>query len=163
MSVAELVAAWRKSRIPLVLVTGGEPLMQEGVYELMKELVRCGAECLLETNGALSISRVPGQVVKIVDWKTPGSGFGSSFRMENLRFISKKDQIKFVIISKKDYEWVLNKMRSHFLEYCCQVIISPAFGMVDPEELASWMMQDLPEARLQIQLHKVLWGDRKGT
>ena len=163
MSAGDILAMWKQSRIPLVLITGGEPLLQPGVYDLMDLLLQAGATCLLETNGSISIARVPSRVIKILDWKTPGSGFSASFIKENLKFISKKDQIKFVIVSKSDYEWVHNKVKSWFLHHICEVIFSPAYNMVEPQELASWMLKDRPVARLQIQLQKVLWGDRKGT
>ncbi len=154
---------WKASGIPLVLITGGEPLLQQAVYGLMDELLNHGAECLLETNGSISVERVPARVIKILDWKTPASGAADSFLKKNLRFISKKDQIKFVIVSKSDYEWVLNKVRTHYLYHICEVIFSPAHNMLAPQELATWMLKDLPMARLQIQLHKLLWGDRKGV
>lgn len=163
LKIGEIISMWKKSRIPLVLVTGGEPLLQPAVYDLMDELLRSGAACLLETNGSINVGRVPHRVVKILDWKTPGSGSGSSFDRENLKFISKKDQIKFVIVSKSDYEWVLNKVKGCFLHHICEVILSPAHNMLTPQELASWMLDDLPAARLQIQIQKVIWGDRKGT
>ncbi len=162
-AVDDILLAWKKSRIPLVLVTGGEPLLQPAVYELMERLVRAGATCLLETNGSISVARVPFSVVKVLDWKTPGSGHADSFQRENLRFISKKDQIKFVIGSKSDYEWGLNRVREHYLHHMCQVLFSPVFHKLEPQELASWMMTDLPQARMQLQLHKVLWGDIKGV
>jgi len=160
--VGEIISAWDKSGIGLVLITGGEPLLQPSVYELMQGLLERGATCLLETNGSLNVSRVPHRVVKILDWKTPGSGHEDSFDKENLRFISQKDQIKFVIVSKTDYEWVLKRVKRYFLDHICEVIFSPAHNELMPEELASWMLDDLPVARLQIQLHKLLWGDRKG-
>ena len=163
MKIGDIVSMWKKSRIPLVLVTGGEPLLQPAVYDLMDELQRAGAACLLETNGSMNVGRVPHRVIKILDWKTPASGFGTSFDRENLKFISKKDQIKFVIVSKSDYEWVLNKVKDHFLHHICEVIFAPAYNMLKPQELASWMLDDLPAARLQIQIQKVIWGDRKGT
>ncbi len=161
--ITDILSVWERSRIPLVLVTGGEPLLQPGVYRLMERLMKAGATCLLETNGSLSVASVPARVVKILDWKTPASGFGSSFLTENLRFISKNDQIKFVIVSKSDYEWVLNRVREYYLYNLCEVIFSPASGTLAPEQLASWMMKDLPRARLQVQLHRILWGERKGV
>jgi len=160
--IKALVAAWQKSRIPLVLITGGEPLLQPAVYRLMENLLHAGATCLLETNGSLNVARVPRKVIKILDWKTPGSGEGRSFRLENLKFLSPKDQIKFVIVSRTDYEWVLNTARNHFLHNVCEVLLSPASGDVHPRELAAWMLEDRPVARMQIQLHRLLWGDRKG-
>ena len=111
MKIGDIVSMWKKSCIPLVLVTGGEPLLQPAVYDLMEDLQQAGAVCLLETNGSMNVGRVPHRVIKILDWKTPASGFGTSFDRENLKFISKKDQIKFVIVSKSDYEWVLNKVK----------------------------------------------------
>ena len=161
--VDEIMQSWKKAGISLVLVTGGEPLLQPGVYTLMERILQEGGRCLLETNGSLSVARVPARVVKILDWKTPGSGHAESFHLENLKFISKKDQIKFVIDSKKDYEWGLNRVREYYLPQICQVLFSPVPGKVEPAKLAAWMLRDRPDARLQLQLHKILWGDRKGV
>jgi len=137
--------------------------LQPSVHALFEYLIRAGARCLLETNGSINLSLVPQEVVKVVDWKTPGSGSGESFYRPNLRFIGKKDQIKFVITSKSDYLWALSHINQAGLPLFTNVLLSPCHGRINPKDLASWMIRDGVEARLQLQLHKIIWGDRKGV
>ena len=162
MAVRELISLWQESGLRHVLVTGGEPLIHEGTYVLMDALLKKGATVLLETNGSISLARVNRQIVKVVDWKTPGSGSGSSFLLENLRYIQRRDQIKFVITSEQDYKWAQRLVRKRSLTLFTTVLFSPCHGRVEPDELASWILKDRLEVRLQLQLHKVLWGDQRG-
>ncbi|NPA93998.1 MAG: radical SAM protein [Thermodesulfobacteria bacterium] len=162
-SVEELVNEWRSSRLPYVLITGGEPLLQPGVYPLMNTLLAHGAKCLLETNGSVSIAQVPRGVCKIVDWKTPGSGSGGSFFVENLRYLSRSDELKFVLTSRADYEWVRDLILAKGLNNLCPVLLSPCYGAVNPSELALWILTDKLDVRLQLQLHKVIWGEKMGV
>jgi len=162
-SIKELIERWSKSKIYLVEITGGEPLLQNDVIPLMDFFLSQGCTCLIETNGTISLKPLSQQIVKIVDWKTPGSGFHKSFHEENLRYISSNDQIKFVITSKEDYLWAKNKVISKKLFYLCTVIFSPAFGLVKPSQLAKWILEDNLEVKFQLQLHKTLWGDRPGV
>ncbi len=163
LSVDELIDKWLESKIRFVLITGGEPLLQPPVYELMERLLSKGAKCLLETNGTILLSSVPKRVVKVVDWKTPGSGYGDSFLEENLRFIGSNDEIKFVITSYADYIWSSKIVRSRALWLFTSVIFSPGYKLVRPSRLAQWLLEDRLEARLQIQLHKVIWGCQRGV
>ena len=158
----ELVEAWRQSGVALVQITGGEPLIQPGVYSLMDMLLEAGARIILETNGSVLIDRVPSGVVKVVDIKTPGSGMEGSWNSSNLRYLAGYDQIKFVIASREDYLWACGKMRRHNLPAQVNVLISPAWGLVNPRSVAEWMVADRLEARFQLQLHKVLWGEKTG-
>jgi len=160
--VSELISLWAKSGVRFVLITGGEPLIQEGVYPLMEGLLQRGARVLIETNGSLPLTLVSHQVIKVVDWKTPGSGSGSSFHLENLRHLTMKDQIKFVITSKADYKWAARLVLDRALNLITSVLFSPCYGRIVPKDLAHWILEDRLEVRLQLQLHKVLWGDKRG-
>ncbi len=162
MEIEEIVAAWREGGVELVEVTGGEPLLQEGGMELLKALLDAGGQVLLETNGSLPLARLPREVVKIVDWKTPGSGEAGSFLLENLRWLNPGDQIKFVITSREDYEWSLSMVDAHGLAQRCAVLFSPAWSLLPPVHLAQWILEDKPKVRLQLQLHKLIWGEEPG-
>ncbi len=163
MPVRELISLWVKSGIKFVLITGGEPLIQEGVYPLMEGLLQKGARVLLETNGSVPLTMVSHQVIKVVDWKTPGSGSGSSFHLENLRHLTGKDQIKFVITSRADYKWASRLVQKRALNLISSVLFSPCYGRVEPKDLATWILEDRLEVRFQLQLHKVIWGDKRGV
>ncbi len=162
MGISELAVLWHKSRVSLVQITGGEPLLQDGVYHLMDTLLESGAEVLLETNGSVPLDRVPWQVVKVVDVKTPGSGVAESWNAENLRWLAGYDQVKFVITGREDYLWACDYVERHHLTTFVNVIFSAAWGDVAPELLASWMVEDRLKVRFQLQLHKVLWGEKTG-
>jgi len=163
LSVGELVEWVQGTGLRLVQVTGGEPLLQSASHDLMDEILRLGLVCLLETNGSISLKGVPTGVVKVVDWKCPGSGHEGSFLLENLKYLGGGDQIKFVITDRRDYEWSLERVKRHCLDQFTQIIFSPAWGRVSPVDLARWLLADAPFVRMQIQLHKLLWGDKKGA
>ena len=155
----------------LVEITGGEPLLQErDLVPFMQRLVDGGYRVLIETSGERPLERVPQPVVKIVDVKCPDSGEGDSFRRENLAFLTARDEIKFVIASRRDYEFARDFTRRHVLATkVASVIFSPAFRkdaagsrdashcLVDPQVLAEWMLGDGLEARLGLQIHKFIW------
>ncbi len=155
----------------LVEITGGEPLLQEReVVPLMDSLLAAGYTVLLETSGERPMERVPLQVVKIVDVKCPASGEGDTFRMENLDSLTPRDEVKFVIASRRDYEFARDFMHEHELaSRVGSVILSPAFRkdaagsrdvshcLVDPQQLAEWMLADGLQARLGLQIHKFIW------
>jgi 7-carboxy-7-deazaguanine synthase len=162
MEIAELLAEWQASGIRLVEITGGEPLLQQEAVALMKVLLSCGAKVLLETNGSLSLAQVPRQVVKVVDRKTPGSGMKEAWNEENTRYLGMKDQVKFVITSRDDYEWALNWVKNTSLFVYTRALFSPAWGILDPSQLASWILDDRLDVQFQIQLHKILWGEKRG-
>lgn len=159
--ISSLVEEWRKSRIPLVQVTGGEPLLQPGSVALMERLLEAGARVLLETNGSLSLERVPRRVIKVVDRKTPGSGMEAHWLVDNIRSLAGGDQIKYVIVSREDYEWARNEVLTHHLASCCEILFSPAQGAVAPAALGDWILDERLPVRLQIQLHKHLWNGDK--
>jgi len=142
-----------------VEITGGEPLLQEGVYPLLAELLAAGRRVLLETNGSLPVDRVPAGVVKIVDVKCPDSGAGDSFDRENLRLLSPEDELKFVISSRRDYDWAVDFLRTNLLPGNLIVHFSPVTTLLALGALADWILADRLKVRLQLQLHKFLWPE----
>jgi 7-carboxy-7-deazaguanine synthase len=146
-----------------VCVTGGEPLAQPGCLDLLDALVEAGYEVSLETSGALDVSGVNRNVVKVLDLKTPGSGEEARNRYENLDFLDAKDQVKFVIMDEADYRWAKAKLLEHRLPERCEVLFSPAAGVQNATELAEKILRDRLRIRFQLQLHKILWGDKPGV
>ena len=146
----------------LVTVTGGEPLAQRDVYPLLTRLCDSGYQVSLETGGSIDIQRVDPRVSIVLDIKTPGSGECDRNLLENLKHVSSKDQIKFVICDRNDYEWSRDFVKEHRLERMCLVWFSASYGQVNPRDLADWILQDHLPVRLQLQLHKSLWGDERG-
>lgn len=145
-----------------VCVTGGEPLAQKRCHELLERLCEAGYQVSLETSGAIDVSKVDERVSRVVDIKTPGSGEVESNLWTNLDILTPHDQIKFVICSRKDYDWAVTEIRSRGLEQKLEILFSPAWGQVDAAELAGWVLQDRLNVRVQLQLHKLLWGDVPG-
>jgi len=146
----------------LVTVTGGEPLAQRDVYPLLTRFCDSGYQVSLETGGSIDIQRVDPRVSIVLDIKTPGSGESDRNLLENLKHLSSKDQIKFVICDRIDYEWSRDFVKEHRLERTCLVWFSPSYGQISPRDLADWILQDHLPVRLQLQLHKSLWGDERG-
>jgi 7-carboxy-7-deazaguanine synthase len=148
----------------LIEITGGEPLLQEGVYPLMAGLLAAGRTVLLETNGSLSIARVPQEVVKIIDLKCPDSGMAEKMEPANLALLAPHDEIKFVVSSRGDYDWAKAMIAEHRLAEKAKLILSPVIGRLAPALLAEWLMVDALPARLQLQLHTLLWpGLKRGV
>ena len=145
-----------------VLVTGGEPLVQEGTPELIITLLDDGYEVFLETNGSLDISGVDERAVKIVDIKTPGSGESDANRLENIGLLRPGDQVKVVITGEEDYRWAMDLLREVQVPDKVEVLLSPCAGRLEPSELAAWMLRDRCAYRLQVQLHKVIWEEARG-
>ena len=144
---------------PLVEITGGEPLLQEDVYPLMSALLARGLTVLLETGGHISVERVPDGVVKIVDVKCPGSGESARNHWPNLDLVGQRDEVKFVIQDRADYEFAREVARRHALtERCGAVLFSPVHGVLAPADLAAWILADRLPVRLQLQVHKYIWG-----
>lgn len=146
-----------------VCVTGGEPLAQKNCLPLLHRLCEAGYEVSLETSGALDISRVDARVSRVVDIKTPGSGESTRNRLENLPLLTARDQVKFVITDRADYEWARALYHEQRLASRCEVLFSPAYGRVPAEQLAGWILADRLPVRFQIQLHKLLWGEQRGV
>jgi 7-carboxy-7-deazaguanine synthase len=161
--IADILAEVARYGARHVCVTGGEPLAQPGCLPLLDALVAAGYEVSLETSGALDVSGVHPQVVKVLDLKTPGSGEEARNRYENLDYLDAKDQVKFVIMDQADYVWAKAKLAEYHLAERCEVLFSPAAGQQNPTELAESILRDRLPARFQLQLHKILWGDKPGV
>ena len=144
--------------LPLVEITGGEPLMQEDVYPLMDKLLETGYRVMLETGGALPIDKVPEEVIKILDIKCPGSGEEKKNHLKNLKFLAPHDEVKFVLLDRADYEWSRDLLQKHDLSSSIQVLFSPVFDKLDLKDLSEWILEDRLPVRLQTQLHKVIWN-----
>jgi 7-carboxy-7-deazaguanine synthase len=158
-SVDEVVVAVEKHDCPLVEITGGEPLLQEDVYDLMKRLLASGRTVLLETGGHRPTDRVPKEVVKIVDVKCPGSGEAEKNDWSNLDRLSPHDEVKFVVKDRADYEFARDVIqRKNLATRCAAVLMSPVHDVLGPEALSQWMLTDRLPARLQLQLHKFIWS-----
>ncbi len=142
---------------PLVEITGGEPLVQEEVLPLMSTLADRGLTVLLETSGAHDVSPVDRRVHVIMDLKCPDSGECAGNRWANLDVLKPADQIKFVIASRRDFDWAAETIRKHNLERRFTVLLSPVFGVVQPVELAGWLLESDLQVRMQLQLHKYIW------
>jgi 7-carboxy-7-deazaguanine synthase len=143
----------------LVEITGGEPLLQDDVYPLMAELQVRGLTVLVETGGHISVDRVPPGVVKIIDVKCPGSGESARNHWLNLGLLGPADEVKFVIRDRADYEFARGVVERHQLAAtCAAVLFSPVYGVLPPPELASWILADRLAVRLQLQVHKYIWG-----
>lgn len=145
-----------------VTVTGGEPLAQPECHALLTALCDCGYAVSLETSGAIDIGKVDARVSIVMDLKTPGSKEESKNRYQNLPLLRPKDQLKFVICDRRDYEWSRDKLREHDLAARCEILFSPSYEEMNPTELAEWILQDRLAVRMQMQLHKLLWHDTPG-
>lgn len=157
-----LVETARAAGVRHVCVTGGEPLAQRACLELLTALCDAGFAVSLETSGALDVSAVDPRVSRVVDVKTPTSGEAQRNRLENLPLLGPQDQVKFVVCSRADYDWARDFLREHARDLRAQVLLSPAWGLVEPRDLAEWIIEDRLPARLQLQLHKLLWGEARG-
>jgi len=145
-----------------VTVTGGEPLAQPNCLHLLAQLCDRGYRVSLETSGALDVSAVDPRVVKVMDLKTPGSGEMERNHYENIPLLLPHDQVKFVVCDRADYDWAVAMLKTHNLASRCGVLFSPSFGQQDAAELAGWILEDRLPVRLQLQLHKLLWGNEPG-
>lgn len=157
--VCDTVAGYRT---PYVTVTGGEPLAQFNADRLIHALADAGHEVSVETSGAMDIRVLDERIVRVMDIKTPGSGEVERNRWDNLEALREKDQIKFVICDRHDYEWSRDLLQREGLADRCEVLFSPEHEHVHPGELADWILADRLPVRFQVQLHKYLWGDVPG-
>ncbi len=157
MSVVEILSDVEKYNCKLVEVTGGEPLAQDSVHELIAMLCNKGYEVLLETSGSISIANVDSRVRRIVDIKCPGSGMDKKNLWENIDYLRPIDEVKFVIGNKEDFDWSVDVMQKYNLEKNCPVLMSPVFGEVQPIELVQWILESKLNVRFQLQMHKYIW------
>jgi 7-carboxy-7-deazaguanine synthase len=145
-----------------VCVTGGEPLAQKACAELLTKLCDAGYEVSLETSGALDISVVDSRVSRVMDLKTPSSEEVGKNDYTNIEHLQKQDQVKFVIADRADYDWSCAQLAEHDLASRCEVLFSPVQGKLEPRQLADWILADHLPVRMQVQMHKLLWGDVPG-
>ncbi|MGE0450366.1 MAG: radical SAM protein [Vicinamibacterales bacterium] len=164
-SVDDVVAEVGRYECPLVEITGGEPLLQEDVYALMQRLLDASHTVMIETGGHRSIARVPAGVVRVVDVKCPGSGEAHRTDWSNLDRLTSTDEVKFVVKDRADYDYARGVIARHDLSARAgAVLLSPVHGVLDPRQLAEWMLADGLRARLQLQLHKFIWSpDTRGV
>ncbi len=164
-SIEDVVGVVEQHRCRLVEITGGEPLLQDDVFPLMETLMARGYTVMLETGGHRPLTRVPADVVKIMDVKCPGSGEADKNCWENLALLTSHDEVKFVVQDRADYDFARNVMAKYDLSSrVAAVLLSPVHGVLDPKMLSEWMLADHIAARLQLQLHKLIWSpDTRGV
>lgn len=161
-TIAELLDSVRGFGVRHVCVTGGEPLAQKNCLPLLTALCDAGYSVSLETSGAIDISAVDARVARIVDIKTPGSGEVAKNLWGNLALLKATDEVKFVICSRVDYDWAREVIASHHLTAACDLLFSPSHHQLKARELADWIVADRLPVRMQVQLHKLLWGEEAG-
>lgn len=160
-SVEQLLAEIERYPDVLVEITGGEPLLQDGIYPLLDKLLQTGRTVLLETNGSLSLDRVPEKVVKIMDVKCPDSSMHDKMELGNFVVLTPTDELKFVISSRQDYDFAKETLLIHSLLGKTKISFSPVTDRLAPHALARWIMDDRLPVRLQLQLHAILWPEKK--
>jgi len=160
--ISDIVAEVKAYNPRYVTVTGGEPLAQPTCYELLTALCDLGVEVSLETSGAMDIAKIDPRVVCVMDLKTPASGEESKNKYENIQYLKKTDQLKFVICDRDDYDWASQKLTEYDLDTHCEILFSPIHGELKAADLADWIIEDNLLVRMQLQMHKYLWGDEQG-
>ncbi len=163
MKISEIISEISKYTTNLVMVTGGEPLLQENCIYLMQELLNKNYSVMLETSGSLKLKDVPKQVIKIVDFKCPASNMMNKNDWTIITDIQKEDEIKFVIANKEDYDWSKKMIKKYNLNKICPILFSPVYNKIDISTLADWILEDGLNVKLQMQLHKHIWGEKKGV
>jgi 7-carboxy-7-deazaguanine synthase len=163
MTVDEIIKTIKKYDTRYVTVTGGEPLAQKEVLSLLKVLADQNYEVSLETGGGLSIKEVDPRIKIILDIKTPESGEEKKNHWDNLNLIHSKDEIKFVLCSREDYDWAKKILHQYKLTEKCDVLFSPVYQKLNTTDLGNWILEDQLPVRMQIQLHKLLWGEKPGV
>ncbi len=157
MNIDDILQKVESYGCKLVEITGGEPLLQEGVHELMAVLCDRGCDVLVETGGSLDISHIDRRVKRIVDLKCPSSGMMKKNLLANIDHLRSTDEVKFVIGTREDFEWAVDMMRSHNLATRCPVLMSVVFGVLEPVSLAEWILESKLNIRFQLQMHKYIW------
>ena len=160
--IDDIVAEVARQGVRHVCVTGGEPLSQKRCLSLLHKLCDAGFDVSLETSGAIDIAGVDPRVSRVVDLKTPGSREMARNRLENIPLLTARDQVKFVLCGRGDYEWARAMVAEHRLAERCDVLFSPSKSELDPRDLADWIVADRLPVRFQMQLHKLLWNDEPG-
>ena len=160
MDISRILAETEKHPAAIVEITGGEPLLQENVYPLMKQLLAANKKVLLESNGSRSLADVPADVIRIMDMKCPGSGMHEHMDPGNLDYLTQNDEVKFVLGSREDYDWAADHVRKHSLPERTTVTFSPVTSILAPSTLARWILDDFLPVRLRLQLHTIIWPDK---
>lgn len=160
LTIPEIIAQVDKMGVPLVELTGGEPLAQPAAIALMSQLLNKGYKVLLETGGSEPIEQVPQNVHIIMDIKCPGSGMVERNRWENLDYLKPTDELKFVIADEADFRWAANLLREQRLDERFNCLFSAAFGLVTPKQLVEWILAENLSVRLNLQIHKYIWSPR---
>jgi 7-carboxy-7-deazaguanine synthase len=164
MSVDEALEKVSSYGIKFVEITGGEPLLQKDSLVLIKRLLDDNYSVLVETNGSVSIKDVDRRAIIIMDIKTPKSGMFDKMNLDNLKYIKDDDEIKFVLADRKDYEWATNFIHEYDLINKCNILFSPVYGVLSPEKLAKWILDDRLPVRLNLQIHNFIFGnDKRGV
>ena len=163
MSLTDIMLKVAELGAPYVTVTGGEPLAQKECHGLLTALCDAGYSVSLETGGAMDILAVDPRVSVILDIKTPGSGELEKNLWSNLALLKASDEVKFVLCDRSDYDWAKQQLAQHKLNETCPVIFSPVYSQVNPSDLAAWVLADKLPVRMQVQLHKILWGEKPGV
>ncbi|MCL4157030.1 UNVERIFIED_CONTAM: hypothetical protein GTU68_050676 [Idotea baltica] len=163
MDVESIVREVGMHNTKYVTVTGGEPLAQKECHDLLTALCDAGYSVSLETGGAMDIADVDTRVAVILDIKTPGSNEEKNVLWSNIEHIKAKDEIKFVLCSREDYDWAKQRLIELQLPYKCTILFSPSFHELNSTELAGWVLEDKLPVRMQMQLHKILWGEKAGV
>jgi len=161
LTEAEIINEVELIGVQFVAITGGEPLLQEETLHLIERLLNEGFKVLIETNGSMSIKDIDSRAVIILDIKTPGSGMMNEMDIYNLDYIKPTDEIKFVITDRADYEWSKDIMHKYKLKCGERILFSPAFGILEPELLVRWILEDRLDVRLNLQIHKYIYGGEK--
>ena len=159
MSEDDIIAQVSIIGVRLVEVTGGEPLLQDAAFHLIERLINEGHKVLIETNGSQSIKDIDPRATIIMDIKTPASGMADAMDFTNLEYIKKTDEIKFVVLDRKDFLWAKTFIEDNDLTGKCNVLISPAFGFLDPESLSNWIIEERMDVRLNLQMHKFIFKE----
>ena len=159
MTIDEIISKIKDYPCNLIEVTGGEPLFQKNCIQLLEKLVELKYDILLETSGSLSIKDVPKQIINIIDFKCPSSNMEKKNYWENINYLNKKDEIKFVIGNREDYDWAKNKISEYNLLNKCTILMSPTYNEINPKTIAEWILKDGIDIRFQIQLHKEIWEE----
>lgn len=157
MTIPELIDIVQKSGVNLVEITGGEPLMQDDLPQLVNKLLNDNYEVLVETGGSIDISKISEDAIKILDLKCPSSGMMDRNKYENLIKLGEKDEVKFVIETREDYDWAVEIIEKYKLDEKLPVLFSPVFDKLKPIKLAEWILKDKLKIRMQLQLHKYIW------
>jgi 7-carboxy-7-deazaguanine synthase len=161
MSFTQIIDQVKEHGINLVEFTGGEPLAQLPCYQLINQMVDEGFEILIETSGSETIKGLNERVQVIMDLKCPDSGMEPRNLYENIELLQKNHEVKFVVASRKDFDWAVDKVKQYDLSSKCTVLFSCAFGLVKEEQLVDWLVQSKVDARLNVQIHKYIWSPRK--